>query len=171
MRVSLPSWHWVHCVVHALTWLSARANWDRLQCLPSTHVVRRRIDGWRNYSISSARTHTLIHVVPTNTHWAIFRAVQVLRLVSMTDSRTERLRVLLPVSIRPSCIAHMNLIQLSFQSGGKQQKVVAVVSDRKNTVFRVQWQEGQPMAPDSTYQLRSWSVMPLSLHVVASVCM
>ena len=35
----------------------------------------------------------------------ISRAVRVLRLNSMADSRTERLRVQLPVSIRPSFIA------------------------------------------------------------------
>ena len=38
----------------------------------------------------------------------ISRAVHVLRLNSMADSRTERLRVQLPVSIRPSFIAHMH---------------------------------------------------------------
>ena len=43
---------------------------------------------------------------------AIEMAVRVLRLISMADSRTERLRVLLPASIRPSCIAHMYLIHL-----------------------------------------------------------
>ena len=44
----------------------------------------------------------------------LYRAVYVLRLVSTTDSRTERLHMLLlPVSIRPSCIAHMYLFQFS----------------------------------------------------------
>ena len=42
--------------------------------------------------------------------------VHVLRLVSMADSRTERVGVLLPASIRPSCIACMYLIQLSLLS-------------------------------------------------------
>jgi len=34
----------------------------------------------------------------------------------MADSRTERLHILLPVSIRPSCIGHMYLIQPSLLS-------------------------------------------------------
>ena len=44
-------------------------------------------------------------------HRGSVRAVRVVQLFSMGDSRTERLRVLLPVSNSRRCIARMYLIQ------------------------------------------------------------
>ena len=46
-------------------------------------------------------------IIAADAHWAFSRAVHVLRLVSTADSRIERLQILLPVFIRPSCIACM----------------------------------------------------------------
>ena len=60
-------------------------------------------------SIHGARTCVLIIVI--NAQCVISRVVRVLRLTSMADSRTERLCILLPVSIRSGCITHMYLIQ------------------------------------------------------------
>ena len=51
-------------------------------------------------------------------HWASARAVRVVQLFSMADSRTERLRVLLPASNSLRCIAHTYLVQPSFMSAG-----------------------------------------------------
>ena len=67
-----------------------------------------------------------------NSPWRVQRLFHVLRLVSTADSRTERLCVLLPASIRPSCIARMYLIQLSLYLPASQRnkhcpRVVAVL--------------------------------------------
>ena len=56
------------------------------------------------------RAQTCILIIPTDASWAISWAVRVLRLVSTADSRTERLRILLPASIRPSYDHLMYLI-------------------------------------------------------------
>ena len=90
---------------------------------------------------------------PTLTHWAISRAVCVLRLISMADSRTERLRVLLPASIRLYCqhvtisvvvairrlLIEINLMLPSNSSHTKlkqtAEEVVAAASDRRKTVI------------------------------------
>ena len=61
-------------------------------------------------SIHSAQLRILIFA--NDAHWVISRAVCVLRLITMADSRTERLCILLPASIKPSCITHMYLIHL-----------------------------------------------------------
>ena len=53
---------------------------------------------------------TQMHV-PADAYWAISRDVRVLRLVSTSQRETEMLRILLPASIRLSCITSMYLIQ------------------------------------------------------------
>ena len=50
--------------------------------------------------IHGAWTHVM-SMIAADAHWAISRAVCVPRFVSPADSRTERLRVLQPASIRP----------------------------------------------------------------------
>ena len=99
----------------------------------SSHAPYSKTSRWKvliyySYHISSTRCcsqivamasiHDAETRVPSDAHWAISRVACVLRLASMADSRTERLCVLLPASIRPSCIACMYLIQLSLLSFG-----------------------------------------------------
>ena len=62
--------------------------------------------------VAVASIHSTWMRVAADAHWAISRAVCVLRLISTIDSRTQRLLILLPASIRPSCITVMYLIQL-----------------------------------------------------------
>ena len=63
-------------------------------------------------TICSTRTCVLIFVATLPCSWAVC----VLRPISTADSRTGRLRVLLPVSIRPNCIPRMYLFQSSMLS-------------------------------------------------------
>ena len=51
-------------------------------------------------------------------HWASARAVRVVQLFSMADSRTEKFRVLLPASNSRRCIALTYLVQPSLISVG-----------------------------------------------------
>ena len=69
-------------------------------------------------SIHSAQIHALI--IATDAHWAISRPVCVLRLISTADSRTERLCILLPASIRPSCITHSTLFSRHYYQPASQ---------------------------------------------------
>ena len=64
--------------------------------------------------IWGARTSVLIIDVDAN--WSISRAVHDQRLASTTNSRTEKLCVLLAASIRSSCVTYMYLIQPSLPS-------------------------------------------------------
>ena len=90
--------------------------------------------------VATASTHSTgmcVLIIPTDAHWAISRAVHVLRLVSTVDSRAERLCILLPASIRPSCIARMYLIQPSLLSAGKIN--AALNSSRPRLVAALKW--------------------------------
>ena len=57
----------------------------------------------------------------------------VLRLVSMANSRTERLCVLLPASIRSSC-SKINAILNSSRAKTNNEKIAALASNRRNMV-------------------------------------
>ena len=91
---------------------------------PSTNRYSSRVCWpWVNTRewIPESEYNTRTNLIAADAHWAISRVVCVLRLVSMADSRNERLRVLigidydsiapgairtkLPASIRPSFIA------------------------------------------------------------------
>ena len=61
-------------------------------------------------------------IISDNGYQASARAVRVVRLISTTDSRTERLCELLTVSISHSCIVCTCLIQLSVMSAGFSRK-------------------------------------------------
>ena len=64
--------------------------------------------------------HTHVcEILSDNSHQASARAVCVVQLISMADSRTERLRVLLTASNSRYCIAHMYLIKPLLTSAGE----------------------------------------------------
>ena len=104
--------------------VSLRSHWGlmhhtaKLQGGRSLYVYSYHISSTRccSQKVVMASIHDAETRVPSDAHWAISRVACVLRLASMADSRTERLCVLLPASIRPSCIACMYLIQLSLLS-------------------------------------------------------
>ena len=108
------------CFVSCIIFLRLDAALRQLLPSNSSHTIRSSKQNKHHprivavASIHSTRTHVLI--IATNAQWAISRPVRVLRLVFMADSRTERLCIILPASIRPSCIARMYLIQPSLPS-------------------------------------------------------
>lgn len=120
----------------------------------SSHAPYSKTSRWKvliyySYHISSTRCcsqivamasiHDAETRVPSDAHWAISRVACVLRLASMADSRTERLRVLLPASVRPSCDPLMYLINHccyspTFLWNESHPQIVAAASDQRNTV-------------------------------------
>ena len=71
-------------------------------------------------------THTRMQIVYDYGHWTSARAVCVVQLVSMADSRTEKLRLLLTESNNHHCIVHMYLIQLLLMSASDWRNMVHV---------------------------------------------
>ena len=74
----------------------------------------------RDYS-NTWHTHTYANNSDDG-HRASTRAVRVVQLFSMADSRTERLRVLISACNSRRCIARMYLIQPSLMSAGFRMK-------------------------------------------------
>ena len=73
-------------------------------------------------SNSSHDTRTCVQIISDDGHQACARAVGVLRLDTMADSRTERLCELLSVSNSRHCITRTYLIQPSLTSAGFPQQ-------------------------------------------------
>ena len=63
-----------------------------------------------------------MRIISDDGHWASARAVCVARLVSMDDSRTKRLCLLLTASNSRHCIVRTYLIQPSLMSAGFAKK-------------------------------------------------
>ena len=94
-------------------------------------------------SICGTQTH--VQIFATDGHRASARAVCILQLVSPLIAV---LFVLLSASIRPGCIAHMYLIQLSWYLQGFQNShpwIVAGLSDWENMVCNT-WARGSGSA-------------------------
>ena len=109
-------------------------------------------------SICGTQTH--VQIFATDGHRASARAVCVLQLVSPLIAV---LFVLLSASIRPGCIAHMYLIQLSWYLQGFQNSrpwIVARLSDWENMVCNT-WARGSGSAMYtvgiSDLWLRQWA--------------
>ena len=62
-------------------------------------------------------THAHVRITADDSQEASARTVCVVQLVSMADSRTERLHILLIVSNGCHCIVRMYLIQMSLSVG------------------------------------------------------
>ena len=80
-----------------------------------------------------------MRIVSDDSHWASTRAVCVVRLVHMADSRTERLRLQLTASNSRHFIAPMYLIQPSspLQRNKRHPCLVAAASDQRNAVHNI----------------------------------
>ena len=116
---------WKHSWVGSLY---THLNHKPYAVLVQTGISSIRCHPWIVAMASTCSAQTSVLIIPP---WRVQRLFHVLRLVSTADSRTERLCVLLPASIRPSCIACMHLIQLSYLPASQRNKryprVVAVL--------------------------------------------
>ena len=110
----------------AFTSLEVRFLVDSSSCSKNKSYKRHGDDGTiflrpdpPSNSSHSKTWHTHKYVNSSDdSHWASARAVRVVQLFSMADSRTERLHVLLPASNSRRCIALTYLVQPSLISAG-----------------------------------------------------
>ena len=110
------------------------------QHLTAISLIRRRRRIVAAATMCGAQTPILI--ITTDAHWAISRPAHVLRLVSMADSRTKSLCVLLSASIMPICITHTYLfhpplLSTAFQRNKGYPRILAAL--RRTATKIVVW--------------------------------
>jgi len=97
--------------VKRLRWWLYAQRWEKIGC---NHYWNRRHP--QIVAATSIRGTRTCIIVSDKDHWASARAIGVVQLLSMADSRTERLRLLLTASKSCHCITRTYLSQWSLMS-------------------------------------------------------